>query len=56
MRFSDIQRKEIIEAGNGRFLGFVLDAVLSEETGLIEAFVVSEPKDSFNFHKVIMIQ
>ncbi|MGE7621913.1 PRC-barrel domain-containing protein [Viridibacillus sp. NPDC096237] len=49
MRFSDIQRKEIIEAGNGRFLGFVLDAVLSEETGLIEAFVVSEPKRFFQF-------
>ncbi|MBK3494470.1 YlmC/YmxH family sporulation protein [Viridibacillus sp. YIM B01967] len=49
MRFSDIQRKEIIEAGNGRFLGFVLDAVLSEETGFIKAFVVSEPKRFFQF-------
>ncbi len=37
MRFSDIQRKEIIAASSGRFLGYV------------EAFVVAEPKKFMSF-------
>lgn len=44
MRFSLIQEKEIIEAANGRFLGYVVDAEISQETGLIVAFIIEEPK------------
>ena len=44
MRFSLIQEKEIIEAANGRFLGYVIDAEISQETGLIIAFIIEEPK------------
>ena len=44
MRFSEIQEKEIIEAGNGRFLGYVVDAEISKETGMIVAFIIEEPK------------
>lgn len=44
VRFSQIQEKEIIEAGNGRFLGFVVDAEISKETGMIIAFIIEEPK------------
>lgn len=44
MRFSHIQEKEIIEAGNGRFLGYVVDAEISKETGMIIAFVIEQPK------------
>ena len=44
MKFSLIQEKEIIEAANGRFLGYVIDAEISQETGSIEAFIIEEPK------------
>lgn len=49
MRFSDVQQKEIIEAGNGRFIGYIIDAEVSEETGSIVAFLVSEPKKFMSF-------
>lgn len=49
MRFSQIQEKEIIEAGNGRFLGFVVDAEISKETGRIVAFIIEEPKRFLGF-------
>lgn len=48
MRFSHIQEKEIIEAGNGRFLGYVVDAEISKETGMIVAFVIEQPKRLFS--------
>ena len=49
MRFSDIQRKEIIAASSGRFLGYVEDAVVQKDTGYDEAFVVAEPKKFMSF-------
>lgn len=49
MRFSQIQEKEIIEAGNGKFLGYVVDAEISQETGMIVAFVIEQPKRLFSF-------
>ncbi len=49
MRFSDIQRKEIIAASSGRFLGYVEDAVVQKDTGYVEAFVVAEPKKFMSF-------
>ena len=38
LRFSMLQQKEVIEAGNGRFIGFVIDAEVSKETGYVTAF------------------
>ncbi len=49
MRFSDLQRKEIIAANSGRFLGYVEDAVVHKETGYVVAFVVAEPKKIMSF-------
>ena len=49
MRFSDVQQKEIIEAGNGRFIGYIVDAEVDEKTGNIVAFLVSEPKKFMSF-------
>ncbi|RND01631.1 PRC-barrel domain-containing protein [Lysinibacillus halotolerans] len=49
MRFSDVQQKEIIEAGNGRFIGYIIDAEVCEKTGNIIAFLVAEPKKFMSF-------
>lgn len=49
MRFSVVQQKEIIEAGNGRFVGYIIDAEVCEKTGMITAFLVSEPKKFLTF-------
>ncbi|MCM3087347.1 sporulation protein, YlmC/YmxH family [Bhargavaea ginsengi] len=40
MKFSDLQKKEFIEAGRGRQLGFAVDATISTEDGTIEYFHV----------------
>lgn len=44
MKFTDIQQKEFIEASDGRMLGFVNDAKISKEHGMIESFFLAEPK------------
>lgn len=49
MKFSEVQQKEIIEAGSGRFIGYIIDAEVCEQTGMITAFLVAEPKKLFNF-------
>lgn len=49
MRFSAVQQKEIIEAGNGRFIGYIIDAEVCEKTGNILAFLVAEPKKFMSF-------
>lgn len=49
MRFSTVQQKEIIEAASGRFVGFVIDAEVCEQTGRIVAFLVAEPKKFLSF-------
>lgn len=49
LRFSDVQQKEIIEAGNGRFIGYIVDAEVDERSGNIVAFLVSEPKKFMSF-------
>ncbi|MGX9133583.1 PRC-barrel domain-containing protein [Rummeliibacillus sp. JY-2-4R] len=49
MRFSELQRKEIIAANSGRFLGYVEDAVVQQDTGYVIAFVVAEPKKIMSF-------
>lgn len=49
LKFSVVQQKEIIEAGNGRFIGYIIDAEVCEQTGMITAFLVAEPKKFLNF-------
>lgn len=49
LRFSDVQQKEIIEAGSGRFIGYIIDAEVDEKSGDIVAFLVSEPKKFMSF-------
>lgn len=49
MRFSTVQQKEIIEASSGRFIGFIVDAEVDEQTGKIVSFLVSEPKKFLSF-------
>lgn len=44
-----MQQKEIIEAGNGRFIGYIVDAEVDERTGSIIAFLVAEPKKFMSF-------
>ncbi|CAM3086341.1 PRC-barrel domain-containing protein [Filibacter tadaridae] len=36
MRFSEIQKKEVIDATKGAFLGYVQDATIDIETGKVE--------------------
>jgi YlmC/YmxH family sporulation protein len=47
LKFTEIQQKEFIESSDGRMLGFVSDARISKENGVIEAFVVAQPKKMF---------
>lgn len=49
MRFSAVQQKEIIESESGRFVGYIIDAEVCEKTGMITAFLVSEPKKFLTF-------
>nr|WP_106784061.1 PRC-barrel domain-containing protein [Lysinibacillus timonensis] len=49
MRFSDVQQKEIIEAESGKFIGYIIDAEVDEQTGKLVSFLVSEPKKFLSF-------
>lgn len=40
VRISDFRQKEVINVGDGRRLGFIYDAELDGEKGVIEAFVI----------------
>lgn len=41
MRFSEIQKKEVIDGAKGSFLGYVQDATVDVKSGLIETLHVS---------------
>ena len=41
MRFSEIQRKEVIDATKGSFLGYVQDATIDIENGKVESLHIS---------------
>lgn len=53
VRFSDIQKKEVIDAIQGAFLGYVQDATINVEEGVIEHLHVSgeERGGLFEFKK-----
>lgn len=48
MRFSSVQEKEIIEASSGKFLGYIVDAEVDEQQGMIIAFIISPPKKFYH--------
>lgn len=48
MRFSSVQEKEIIEATSGKFIGYIVDAEVSETDGMITAFIISAPKKFYH--------
>ncbi len=39
-RFSELQKKEVIDISNGKRLGFLYDIQVNLESGRIEAFIV----------------
>lgn len=41
VRFSEIQKKEVIDGAKGSFLGYVQDATVNVKTGIIETLHVS---------------
>lgn len=41
MRFSEIQKKEVIDTTKGSFLGFVQDATIDIKNGKVESLHVS---------------
>lgn len=49
MRFSTVQQKEMIEAGSGRFIGYIIDAEINEQSGYIDYFFVSQPRKFYQF-------
>lgn len=49
VRFSDIQKKEVIDGAKGSFLGYVQDATIDIKTGMVEALHISEGERGFFF-------
>ncbi|WP_158232437.1 PRC-barrel domain-containing protein [Sporosarcina sp. P13] len=47
MRFSSLQKKEVIELKKGSFLGFVQDATIDIDKGRIEKLHIGEIERSF---------
>ena len=47
MRFSSMQKKEVIELKKGSFLGFVQDATIDIEKGVIAQLHIGELERSF---------
>lgn len=49
MRFSEIQKKEVIDATKGTFLGYVQDATIDIKNGKVEALHISDGDRAFFF-------
>ncbi len=49
MRFSEIQKKEVIDATKGSFLGFVQDATIDIKNGKVETLLVGGGERSLFF-------
>ena len=49
MRFSDIQKKEVIDGKKGSFLGYIQDATIDTVNGTVEAFHISDGDRNFFF-------
>lgn len=53
VRFSELQKKEVIDAVHGAFLGYVQDATINVKSGMIDCLLVSGEERSmlFDFKK-----
>lgn len=49
MKFSEIQRKEVIDATKGTFLGYVQDATIDIKNGKVESLHISGGERSLFF-------
>lgn len=49
MKFSEIQRKEVIDATKGSFLGYVQDATIDTKNGKVESLHISGGERSIFF-------
>lgn len=49
MKFSEIQKKEVIDATKGSFLGYVQDATIDIENGKVESLHISGGERSLFF-------
>lgn len=49
MKFSEIQKKEVIDATKGTFLGYVQDATIDVATGKVELLHVNAGERGFFF-------
>ena len=49
MRFSEIQKKEVIDASKGAFLGYVQDATIDIVNGKVEALHIGESERGLFF-------
>lgn len=47
MKFSDIQKKEVIDVKKGSFLGYIQDATIDIHNGKIEAFHIGGERSFF---------
>lgn len=47
MKFSEIQKKEVIDVKKGTFLGFIQDASIDIENGKIESFHIGGDRSFF---------
>lgn len=51
IKFSDVQQKELIDMKTGQCLGFIMDAHVNIDTGLIEYFIVQSPRKFYEVMK-----
>ncbi|KXH79908.1 PRC-barrel domain-containing protein [Sporosarcina sp. HYO08] len=51
MRFSDIQKKEVIDAKKGSFMGFIQDATIDISTGKVKALHIGGGEGGSLFSK-----
>lgn len=49
MRFSVVQQKKLLKLASGKFVGYIIDAEVDEQSGKIVSFLVSEPKKFLSF-------
>jgi len=40
VRIYDFRQKEVINVSDGRRLGFIYDAIIDEDSGMVDAFVI----------------
>ena len=51
MKFSMVQQKEMIEAGSGKFIGYIVDAEVNEKSGHIEYFLLHSQESFIKLFK-----